>query len=300
MAQFTSPYSDLTYSKGPKTLYFKEEGVFEVVLNVPQTDDDDEWGRTLIIGQRQTIDKVTDILVDLYGIDGTYGIDADVTALKKVVKLNNAVYTEGTTSGVELSIGDTVIEHDSAVFGGSLSVSGDSALAGSLSVVSDFSVGGDINQNPIGTNAKLGTINANGLVVCGTVYVQAGYTGGGSLTTTSSISAGSLSVTGTTTLNEIEAGSLKVSGDTTFDGTLSVAGNVYIDGALSVPLGIISSGSIIGSSIDIRESPDNNPDNTLSIIYDVDKGRLTFVDATRAAYVYMPIPDNEAKTISYS
>jgi hypothetical protein len=65
----TPTYSDLTYSKGPRSVYYYDsnESYLKLDLNVAQDDIDDEWGRTVNIAFRSLIDHVTDIWINLYG-----------------------------------------------------------------------------------------------------------------------------------------------------------------------------------------------------------------------------------------
>ena len=57
-SDFTSMSSIYDFSKGPKSLYYAkgDEDLFAVVLNVPQRDDDDEWGGT----ERVALERVAD------------------------------------------------------------------------------------------------------------------------------------------------------------------------------------------------------------------------------------------------
>lgn len=103
MADFTSPYPDLSYSKGPKQLYFNQnydETLFSVVLNVPQNDEDDEWGRTEIIGMRQVVDRLTALVADVNGTDVsvTGGLVKRVTQIETIVDFANTQVTVGTTA----------------------------------------------------------------------------------------------------------------------------------------------------------------------------------------------------------
>jgi hypothetical protein len=73
-SDYLSPYDDINYSKGPKILY-GDPDKFQLILNDPQTDDDDEWGRTEEIAFRMITDELDNIHGDFYGystIRGAY------------------------------------------------------------------------------------------------------------------------------------------------------------------------------------------------------------------------------------
>jgi predicted acyltransferase (DUF342 family) len=235
MASFTSPYSDLTYSKGPKSLYYKEENVFEVVLNVPQQDDDDEWGRTVVIGQRQIIDRVTDIILEVEDPFSTQtnGLINQVTALLKALILDNAVYTSGTTSGVQLSIGSTSISQNSAILAGSLSVGSDTTIGGSLEVTGGLSVDGDITQTPGFYTAKFNVLKASWPTFCGNVTITEDTLGnGGSLSVQNNITAASSITGGSLSVNAAEVGILRVgwgAPSARIDGRVTICGNLTLD-----------------------------------------------------------------------
>lgn len=236
---FTSPYTDLDYSKGPKSLYYKEENVFEVVLNVPQQDDDDEWGRTLVIGQREVIDKVTDIILEVEDPFSTQtsGLINQVNALLKAVKLNNAVYTSGTTSGVQLSIGTTSISQSAAVLAGTLSVGGNTTISGTLSATGALSIGGNITQSSGIPTAKFNILKASWPTFCGTVTITEDLnSNGGSLSVQKNITAGStitgavLSITGGATVGTLR---VKAPGggahSAIIDGPVTICGAVTLN-----------------------------------------------------------------------
>lgn len=70
---YVSPYLDVTYSKGPKVIY-GDTDVFRVVLNDPQTDVDDEWGRTEHISLRQLVDEAITVRKALFGWSSIRGL----------------------------------------------------------------------------------------------------------------------------------------------------------------------------------------------------------------------------------
>jgi len=89
------------FSKGPKGLYYAsgDENLFGVVLNIPQTDDDDEWGGT----ERIALERITDEIGTLqeYVLDpagGGNGLTTRVAALETVVDVTNSTVTVGNTT----------------------------------------------------------------------------------------------------------------------------------------------------------------------------------------------------------
>ena len=85
MADFTSSSNTYSLSKGPKSLYYGQgdQDLFGVILNVPQTDDDDEWGGTGRIAFERIIDRISDLILEVedpYG-SGTSGLLNQMNAL---------------------------------------------------------------------------------------------------------------------------------------------------------------------------------------------------------------------------
>lgn len=70
---YVSPYSDIDYSKGPKVIY-GDTDVLRLILNDPQTDEDDEWGRTEHIGLRQLTDEAIEVRKALFGWSSVSGL----------------------------------------------------------------------------------------------------------------------------------------------------------------------------------------------------------------------------------
>jgi hypothetical protein len=84
-SQYNSNNNAYEFSKGPKSLYFGlgDDQLLGLVLNVPQTDADDEWGGTERIGWERIVDKVSQLMVEVedpYG-SGTGGLVNRVNAL---------------------------------------------------------------------------------------------------------------------------------------------------------------------------------------------------------------------------
>lgn len=70
---YVSPYSDIAYSKGPKVIY-GDTDVMRLILNDPQVDDDDEWGRTEHIALRQLTDEAITVRKALFGWSTVVGL----------------------------------------------------------------------------------------------------------------------------------------------------------------------------------------------------------------------------------
>jgi hypothetical protein len=72
-------YQGVEYSKGPKVTY-GDPNLFQVLLNDPQSDDDDEWGRTEEIALMMITDELDILHRDIYGPPGI-GLLGNMTAL---------------------------------------------------------------------------------------------------------------------------------------------------------------------------------------------------------------------------
>lgn len=70
---YVSPYDDISYSKGPKIIY-GDVHIMRVLLNDPQTDEDDEWGRTEHIALRQMVDETINLHRYLLGWEDSRGL----------------------------------------------------------------------------------------------------------------------------------------------------------------------------------------------------------------------------------
>lgn len=97
-SDFTSVGGLYDFSKGPKGIYYAkgDENLFGVVLNVPQTDDDDEWGGT----ERIALERISDEIGALqeYVLDpagGGNGLTTRVAALETVVDVTNDTVSVG-------------------------------------------------------------------------------------------------------------------------------------------------------------------------------------------------------------
>ena len=102
---YTSIYSDLSYSKGPKVLY-GDPDVFQVILNDGQTDSDDEWGQTEEIALRMMTDELTNLHKSVFGWSTILGLADQVQILvnyfvglqsSNFLNPQNAILTIGNT-----------------------------------------------------------------------------------------------------------------------------------------------------------------------------------------------------------
>lgn len=115
---YVSPYDDIEYSRGPKVIY-GEEDVFRVLLNDPQQDDDDEWGRTEQIALRQIIDESIRVRKELFGY--TTGYDG-LSEKWDYFETNHFSIDYTTASDSVLTIGNTVLSNGSLVLGSNTSL----------------------------------------------------------------------------------------------------------------------------------------------------------------------------------
>jgi len=227
MADYTSPYADIpSYGKGPKSLYStNNEEIFEVILNVPQMDDDDEWGKTETIALRQIIDRVTTIVQEVEdpNATGTSGLVNQVTALRRVILLDNNVFTSGITNGCSLSIGSTQISSTVAAFGGSVTALGTVSAVGSLNSGSGLNITG--SSILWGDLTACGNVSTYGISVNGPLNVVDG--DGGSA---------ALSIAGPIAGESVTAGSGRFNYLVTEDpGTSTFCGNVRVESVAGLP-----------------------------------------------------------------
>lgn len=115
-----------TFSKGPKSIYYGvgDEMLPGVILNVPQTDEDDEWGRTQRITDERTYDFIAKIyktlfdpynsLADISLVPGEAG--SEINVAKNMIRL---VGRTGIDTGVfdlsvpSMTLGDIVVDGSS-------------------------------------------------------------------------------------------------------------------------------------------------------------------------------------------
>jgi len=155
------PYSSIyeTFSKGPKSIYYgtADEMLPGAILNVPQTDTDDEWGRTQRIADERTYDFIAKIyktlfdpynaLADISLTPGEAG--SEINVAKNMVKL---VGRTGVDVGVfDLSLpamtlcGVVISGPDNTIYIGS----GFEASANNLKLSADFNLSGTSSTGTI-------------------------------------------------------------------------------------------------------------------------------------------------------
>lgn len=164
---YNSSYN--SFSKGPKSIYYSlgDEMLPGVILNIPQDDVDDEWGRTERIALERSFDfigKIYKTLFDPYNtipeisiVPGEAGSELNIA--KNMIKL---IGRPGIDEGVfdlsvpKLTLGNITIDGSSNTFtiGTSLSIS-----ENTLSFLSLFNI--EINTNEGILNYKDVTINLN-------------------------------------------------------------------------------------------------------------------------------------------
>ncbi|MBD3261062.1 MAG: hypothetical protein GF334_05170 [Candidatus Altiarchaeales archaeon] len=142
LSNFTSSGTTYDFSKGPKSIYYAQgdEDLFGIILNVPQTDDDDEWGGTERIALERISDKLGDLqksVEDPYG-SGTNGLLNRVTALEGIVDTSTPKVTLGNVtingSTDQITIGSGMTLTSSGLTLGDFSLS----LANPTSYLIDF------------------------------------------------------------------------------------------------------------------------------------------------------------------
>ena len=105
---FQSDGTAFNFSKGPKSIYYGlgDEDVFGVVLNVPQTDDDDEWGGTERIALERVVDQVADLTIDVKdpANSGANGL------LNRMSAFEDIVTKDGSGDITSLTIGDITLD----------------------------------------------------------------------------------------------------------------------------------------------------------------------------------------------
>ena len=253
MADYTSPYADIpSYGKGPKSVYSPEDtvstsGFFEVILNVPQMDDDDEWGKTETIALRQVVDRINTLVQEVEDpkVTSTSGLVNQITALRKVVLLDTPVFTSSDTGGCSLSIGTTLISATSAAFGGAVSAAGLVTVAGTLRGLCGMAIQG--NSTMSGNFRIDGNVSTFSLSVNGPLSIIDGSGGDASISVAGPITGDSVT-TGLGTFNYLVT---EAPGTATFCGAVRVekvpkatgSGILIVDESLSV------AGPITGDSV---------------------------------------------------
>jgi uncharacterized membrane protein YciS (DUF1049 family) len=293
MADYTSPYIDIpSYGKGPKSVYSTDnEGIFEVILNVSQLDDDDEWGKTETIALRQIIDRVTTLVQEVEdpSVTGTSGLINQVTALRKVVILDSTVFSSGVTTGCSLSIGSTNIASTVSTFGGTVAIAGTTIVSGTLRCFCGISVAGGTSALS-GNFSITGNVTTYALSVAGPLAITDGSGGDASLAVAGPVTAetitagtgifnylvtgnpGTSTFCGNVRIQKVTGpwsdvnGNLTVDDNLTVSNYLSVAGEAHISNTLSMLCGAqITANSIIPSTSDLYTI--GNPVNKYKHMY---------------------------------
>jgi hypothetical protein len=108
--EYQSSNSAYNFSKGPKSLYYGkgDDELLGVVLNVPQTDVDDEWGGTERIAWERVVDQVSQLMVEVedpYN-SGTSGLINRVNVLLGVPGGSSGYFD---TSVPSLTLGTVIV-----------------------------------------------------------------------------------------------------------------------------------------------------------------------------------------------
>lgn len=140
---YISPYNDINYSIGPKVLYGNPD-IFQVILNDPQQDSDDEWGMTEEIALRMISDELINLHSSVFGYSSIVGLTGQMTSLLALFTGWNATYTN--PSAVTLAIGNTALSSGSLVLG-----TGTSFASNLLSMNGVFSIAFDPTTSVAGS-----------------------------------------------------------------------------------------------------------------------------------------------------
>jgi len=246
------------FSKGPKSLYQPDpnapiDSIFSgVVLNVPQTDTDDEWGGTSRIAEERIIDKLGALELEVEGLAGVGGLKNQMLDLVgTTVKITSFTDPFIDMSVPKISLGivtatPTVVLNGAtgAITAASLTLTGaitavSADLSGNMSVSGDSTVSGTLNVN-IGTFDALtvasltvsGSASFSHSLSAASIAISGAITAA-SLTLTGAITAASLTLTGAISAASADlSGNMSVSGDSTVSGILNVNEGTF--GALTV------------------------------------------------------------------
>ena len=237
------------FSKGPKSLYQPDpdpnapiDSIFSgVVLNVPQTDTDDEWGGTSRIAEERIIDKLGALELEVEGLAGVGGLKNQMLDLvRTTVKIASFTDPFIDMSVPKISLGivtatPTVVLNGAtgAITATSLTLTGaitavSATISGNMIVSGDSTVNGTLNVN-IGS---FGALTVASLTVSGSASFSHSLSAA-SIAISGAITAASLTLTGAITAVSADlSGNMSVSGDSTVSGTLNV--NIGTFGALTV------------------------------------------------------------------
>ena len=235
------------FSKGPKSLYQPDpnapiDSIFSgVVLNVPQTDTDDEWGGTSRIAEERIIDKLGALELEVEGLAGVGGLKNQMLDLVgTTVKITSFTDPFIDMSVPKISLGivtatPTVVLNGAtgAITATSLTLTGaitavSADLSGNMSVSGDSTVSGTLNVN-IGT---FDALTVASLTVSGSASFSHSLSAA-SIAISGAITAASLTLTGAISAASADlSGNMSVSGDSTVSGILNVNEGTF--GALTV------------------------------------------------------------------
>jgi len=253
MADYPQFMSDSVteFSKGPKSIYVpsgisSRNIISGVVLNVPQTDEDDEWGRTERIAWESLIDKLSvlerevespynpisglnwkmDSLLTIIDLTvpslqmGSINIDGLTnTITASTLNVNTGIFT-GAVTAVGATITGTVTlsgAFNNTAILGSLTVAGSVTITGSTVINNTVTFGNTIATQDLypnlGNTYNLGdsSVKYKNLYLSGSVNASAG------------IFSGSITADSLTLIGNISAVNLILSGSVTVD-SLTVAG----------------------------------------------------------------------------
>jgi hypothetical protein len=205
------------FSKGPKSLYQPDpdpnapiDSIFSgVVLNVPQTDTDDEWGGTSRIAEERIIDKLGALELEVEGLAGVGGLKNQMLDLvRTTVKIASFTDPFIDMSVPKISLGivtatPTVVLNGAtgAITATSLTLTGaitavSADLSGNMSVSGDSTVSGTLNVN-IGT---FGALTVASLTVSGSASFSHSLSAA-SIAISGAITAASLTISSKITLS---------------------------------------------------------------------------------------------------
>ena len=288
---YLSPYPDIDYSMGPKTIY-GDVDVFTVILNDAPADQDDEWGRTEEICLRMFTDEIIAIHQALFGYSGILGLQQECNALFGVFvgfgpnfdHPELSILTLGATGATTLQDGQlalgvgTFFSYDTlSLNGGTFSITIDpvsllttlsSSFSNTASVLLDLTT-------PSVTLEIFDGVNTTDYIFTTTAFA---IPHGVSFTATSidvngdvSCSSLTLSPSGLTTLVD---GLLTIGATTLADGLLTMTNTILADQQLT-----INNGNILGPlSLTLGTSSPTDVD-MFSISVDVAHHLRTFISA---------------------
>lgn len=125
------------YSKGPKSIYYAkgDENLPAVVLNVPQIDDDDEWGGTSRIAHEKAIDYIGELWLSVKDPLGNgSGLESEMGALIGEAGIIKDLFKDDVEPSVVLGNVTVSGQDDKISIGSQTELTGDHLTMGSTSV----------------------------------------------------------------------------------------------------------------------------------------------------------------------